>query len=206
MCWRNRCWACPPPPGPRLGLIDWSSLPLPYPSPAVGATGLGFSALGYALSQGTPNGNPFMSMDASNMLLLNVSSYSQMFNTWAFAVVCALLPSGALAERTYHGAYAVFCVITGAFIFPVVSYWVWSPNGWLFKLGFLDSAGVCVCVCWCACVRALVLCYSRFVDTRSCHSCCARGSVQSVVGIRNSHDGPAFRCLRNTGAPLSQAV
>jgi Amt family ammonium transporter len=38
-------------------------------------------------------------------------------------------------------AYAIIIGVWGVIVYPTVAHWVFSPNGWLFKLGALDFAG-----------------------------------------------------------------
>lgn len=59
----------------------------------------------------------------------------------AFASTAATIVSGAMAERTTFKAYLLFCVAIGAFIYPLFGHWIWNPNGWLAKMGYMDFAG-----------------------------------------------------------------
>ena len=36
--------------------------------------------------------------------------------------------------------YVVWCCLTLLINYNITSYWVWSSNDWLFKLGFIDCA------------------------------------------------------------------
>mmetsp|Transcript_27548 Transcript_27548/g.51401 ORF Transcript_27548/g.51401 Transcript_27548/m.51401 type:complete len:468 (-) Transcript_27548:177-1580(-) len=80
------------------------------------------------------------------------------FFQFAFAATASTILSGAIAGRAKLEAYFFACAIITAFIYPVVSHWVWSPQGWLsaFKTdrtrvighkadenacGFIDYAG-----------------------------------------------------------------
>lgn len=58
-----------------------------------------------------------------------------------FAVITPALITGATADRLKFSAYAVLIGVWGVVVYPVVAHWVFSPNGWLFKLGALDFAG-----------------------------------------------------------------
>jgi ammonium transporter, Amt family len=58
----------------------------------------------------------------------------------AFAGVSLAIVWGAMAERTRLWVYFVFGVIF-TLIYSLVSHWIWSPQGWLFKRGMQDFAG-----------------------------------------------------------------
>ena len=58
-----------------------------------------------------------------------------------FAVITPALITGATADRLKFSAYAVLIGVWGVIVYPTVAHWVFSPNGWLFKLGALDFAG-----------------------------------------------------------------
>jgi ammonium transporter, Amt family len=58
-----------------------------------------------------------------------------------FAVITPALITGATADRLKFGAYAIIIGVWSVIVYPVVAHWVFSPNGWLFKLGALDFAG-----------------------------------------------------------------
>jgi len=58
-----------------------------------------------------------------------------------FAVITPALIIGAFAERINFKGFLVFTVLWALFIYNPVAHWVWSGDGWLFKLGALDFAG-----------------------------------------------------------------
>ena len=58
-----------------------------------------------------------------------------------FAVITPALITGATADRLRFGAYAVLIGVWAVLVYPIVAHWVFSPNGWLFRLGALDFAG-----------------------------------------------------------------
>ena len=58
-----------------------------------------------------------------------------------FAVITPALISGAFAERMKFKAYLLFIVFWSVLVYCPVAHWVWSSEGWLFKLGALDFAG-----------------------------------------------------------------
>ncbi len=58
-----------------------------------------------------------------------------------FAAITPALITGAFAERKRFGAFVLFTVLWSVFVYSPVAHWVWSVDGWLFKLGALDFAG-----------------------------------------------------------------
>jgi Amt family ammonium transporter len=58
-----------------------------------------------------------------------------------FAVITPALIIGAFAERIKFKGFLMFSILWAVFIYNPVAHWVWSGDGWLFKLGALDFAG-----------------------------------------------------------------
>jgi len=58
-----------------------------------------------------------------------------------FAVITPALIIGAFAERIKFRGFLIFSVLWAIFVYNPVAHWVWSADGWLFKLGALDFAG-----------------------------------------------------------------
>ena len=58
-----------------------------------------------------------------------------------FAVITPALIIGAFAERIQFKGFIIFTLLWALFIYNPVAHWVWSGDGWLFKLGALDFAG-----------------------------------------------------------------
>ena len=58
-----------------------------------------------------------------------------------FAVITPALIIGAFAERINFKGFFVFTILWSIFVYNPVAHWVWSADGWLFKLGALDFAG-----------------------------------------------------------------
>jgi Amt family ammonium transporter len=58
-----------------------------------------------------------------------------------FAAITPALITGAFAERKRFGAFVLFTVLWSVLVYSPVAHWVWSVDGWLFKLGALDFAG-----------------------------------------------------------------
>ena len=58
-----------------------------------------------------------------------------------FAIITPALVSGAIAERVRFPAFVLFTFLWVTFVYCPLAHWVWSPDGWLCKLGVLDFAG-----------------------------------------------------------------
>jgi len=58
-----------------------------------------------------------------------------------FAVITPALIIGAFAERIKFSGYVLFIVLWATFVYDPVAHWIWSSDGWLYKLGALDFAG-----------------------------------------------------------------
>jgi len=58
-----------------------------------------------------------------------------------FAVITPALIIGAFAERIKFRGFLIFSVLWAICVYNPVAHWVWSADGWLFKLGALDFAG-----------------------------------------------------------------
>ena len=58
-----------------------------------------------------------------------------------FCATAATIVSGAMAERTKFSAYCIYSGVISLVVYPIEAGWVWNPNGWLYKMGFIDFAG-----------------------------------------------------------------
>ncbi len=58
-----------------------------------------------------------------------------------FAIITAALISGAIVERVRFSPYLLFIGLWSLLVYAPVAHWVWSPDGWLSRLGALDFAG-----------------------------------------------------------------
>mgnify|MGYP000255184630 FL=1 len=58
-----------------------------------------------------------------------------------FAIITPALITGGTADRLKFGAWTLFSGIWLVIVYAPVAHWVFSPSGWLFKLGALDFAG-----------------------------------------------------------------
>jgi ammonium transporter, Amt family len=58
-----------------------------------------------------------------------------------FAIITPALIIGAFSERIKFKGFLLFSVLWAFFIYNPIAHWVWSADGWLFKMGALDFAG-----------------------------------------------------------------
>ena len=58
-----------------------------------------------------------------------------------FAIITPALITGAFAERMKFGSMMLFVAAWSLLVYAPVAHWVWSPEGWLAKLGAQDFAG-----------------------------------------------------------------
>lgn len=118
--------------------------------------GISYYVFGFAFAFGTGSGaNAFIGHH--NWGLYDVPNanfdYSFFLFQWAFAIAAAGITSGSIAERTQFVAYLVYSSVLTGFVYPIVSHWMWSSDGWLsatktigpgsllFGSGAIDFAG-----------------------------------------------------------------
>jgi ammonium transporter, Amt family len=58
-----------------------------------------------------------------------------------FAVITPALIIGAFAERIKFKGFLLFSVLWAIIVYNPVAHWLWSSDGWLYKLGAIDFAG-----------------------------------------------------------------
>ena len=102
---------------------------------SVGA--VSYWAFGFALAYGGTTLGGFL---AYGTFFLEGDSITYFFQV-VFAATAATIVSGAVAERTKFSAYLLFQPFICGVIYPIVTHWVWSGQGWLGDLGFIDFAG-----------------------------------------------------------------
>ena len=102
---------------------------------SVGA--VSYWAFGFALAYGGTTLGGFL---AYGNFFLEGDAITYFFQV-VFAATAATIVSGAVAERTIFSAYFLFQPFICGVIYPIVTHWVWSGQGWLGDLGFIDFAG-----------------------------------------------------------------
>ena len=102
---------------------------------SVGA--VSYWAFGFALAYGGTTLGGFL---AYGNFFLEGDAITYFFQV-VFAATAATIVSGAVAVRTKFSAYLLFQPFICGVIYPIVTHWVWSGQGWLGDLGFIDFAG-----------------------------------------------------------------
>lgn len=115
------------------------------------AGGIFYYLFGFAFAFGGPSSG---FIGRHNFALKSIPSstldYSNFLYQWAFAIAAAGITSGSIAERTQFVAYLIYSSFLTGFVYPVVSHWFWSTDGWasafntgdlLFGSGVIDFAG-----------------------------------------------------------------
>ncbi|GMN61474.1 hypothetical protein TIFTF001_030561 [Ficus carica] len=116
------------------------------------AGGLFYYLFGFAFAFGSPS-NAFIGRHFFGLKEIPSEGfdYSFFLYQWAFAIAAAGITSGSIAERTQFVAYLIYSAFLTGFVYPVVSHWFWSVDGWggagrtsgdlLFSTGVIDFAG-----------------------------------------------------------------
>ncbi|KAK1684203.1 hypothetical protein QYE76_045051 [Lolium multiflorum] len=116
------------------------------------AGALFYYLFGFAFAFGTPS-NGFIGKQFFGLQHIPETGfdYSFFLFQWAFAIAAAGITSGSIAERTQFVSYLIYSAFLTGFVYPVVSHWIWSADGWasatrtsgplLFKSGVIDFAG-----------------------------------------------------------------
>ncbi|KAK7852082.1 ammonium transporter 1 member 2 [Quercus suber] len=115
------------------------------------AGGLSYYLFGFAFAFGSPS-NGFIGRHFFGLTDYPkpTGDYSFFLYQWAFAIAAAGITSGSIAERTQFVAYLIYSSFLTGFVYPIVSHWFWSSDGWasptrtddlLFGSGVIDFAG-----------------------------------------------------------------
>ncbi|KAF2839274.1 ammonium transporter [Patellaria atrata CBS 101060] len=114
------------------------------------ACGIQFWVYGYSLYMSHTEG-PFLG-DMSLAGFHNVLAYPSQANSgipdilyacfgFTFVTATAMILAGAMLERGRLWPSMLFLLCWTTFVYYVLAYFEWNPNGWLYKLGVYDFAG-----------------------------------------------------------------
>ncbi len=102
--------------------------------------GITYWAFGFALAYGGSTLGGFLAY--GDLFFFNDNSRaSAWFFQVVFAATAATIVSGAIAGRVKFTSYLIYTPFITGLIYPIVTHWVWNPDGWLAKLGYFDFAG-----------------------------------------------------------------
>jgi len=111
----------------------------------MGLVGVLWVVIGYTLAFG--DGGSFIG-DLQHVKLDHTEGLSGTIPTAAFvmfqcmfAIITPALFTGSIADRIKFGPFITIVVVWSLLVYSPIAHWVWSPNGWLFKLGAEDFAG-----------------------------------------------------------------
>ncbi|XP_065335088.1 putative ammonium transporter 1 [Cloeon dipterum] len=97
--------------------------------------------VGYSLAFGSGSSFTGLWDFVAGRGLSNGAFFSHWFFQFTFAATAATIVSGAVAERCSFVSYLAYSAVISGFLYPIVSHWAWSPEGWLSILGYQDFAG-----------------------------------------------------------------
>ncbi|MBZ9750539.1 ammonium transporter [Deinococcus sp. HMF7604] len=114
---------------------------------SIGLVGVLWLLAGYSIAFGPGGGDLVGTLvnaglsGLSNGLTGTIPTYVFAAFQAMFAIIAMALISGAVIERMRFGAFLLFGGLWSLLIYSPLAHWVWSSDGWLFKLGALDFAG-----------------------------------------------------------------
>ncbi|WP_412027090.1 ammonium transporter [Deinococcus yunweiensis] len=114
---------------------------------AMGVASIAWVAIGYSLAFG-PGGNAMIGGlsqlgmgDMAGTVTGSIPTPLFAIFQILFAVITLAVVSGSVVERMRFPAFLLFGGLWVLVVYAPLAHWVWSPDGWLFRLGLLDFAG-----------------------------------------------------------------
>ncbi|BFZ05255.1 hypothetical protein BsWGS_08293 [Bradybaena similaris] len=113
--------------------------------------GVAYWTTGFAFAFGP--GNNFIGWTYFALSYHPDNELAHVFLELVIAATCSTVISGAVAGRCRMIAYVIYSFIITGFVYPVVTRWVWNPDGWLVSglqynitgvpetIGFVDFSG-----------------------------------------------------------------
>mmetsp|Transcript_65630 Transcript_65630/g.168949 ORF Transcript_65630/g.168949 Transcript_65630/m.168949 type:complete len:475 (+) Transcript_65630:207-1631(+) len=106
--------------------------------------GMVYYLFGYGLAYGGAGdgtGNEFIGWGNFALAPASEQDYLSWFFQYVFAATIATIVSGAVAERIQFRAYMIYSIVLTGVIYPIASHWIWSADGFLYKMAIIDYAG-----------------------------------------------------------------
>ena len=101
-----------------------------------------FSMFGYTFAAGNSvNGIIGFSKEYLFLNDVELNDYSAVFFRSLYAIACATIVSGCVLERVRNTPYVLIVGFVTIFQFPILYHWIYTEDGWLYKLGFIDYGG-----------------------------------------------------------------
>lgn len=103
-----------------------------------------FWAIGFGIAFGTSENGNNAFIGSGNFFLIDYKHFAFWSFQWAFSATTANIVSGSMAERTHVTTCIIYSIIMSSVIYPITAHWIWSPDGWLYKIGtngLVDFAG-----------------------------------------------------------------
>ncbi|KAK0396555.1 hypothetical protein QR680_001765 [Steinernema hermaphroditum] len=95
---------------------------------------IGYWAIGWALAYGSAGESALgLFFGQSQFFLANMDEYPKFFFQYVFAATASTIVSGAVAERCEFATYISYCSAISAFVYPILTHWGWSDDGWMKK-------------------------------------------------------------------------
>ncbi|KAJ2964319.1 hypothetical protein NQZ79_g814 [Umbelopsis isabellina] len=107
---------------------------------AVAVVSFQWYLIGYSLTF-SETGGPFIGDTEPHASAQTIPAACFMIFQMMFACITPALAFGSAAERMSLGPAIVFLFVWSTLVYDVITYWVWSGNGWLATLGVMDFAG-----------------------------------------------------------------
>ncbi|KAH7694139.1 Protein AMT-4, partial [Aphelenchoides avenae] len=133
---------------------------------------VGYWAVGWAFAYGPAADDVWgLFLGYSEFFFASNDSYPRFLFQFVFAATAATIVSGAVAERCEMVGYFIYCAFITSIVYPIVTHWGWSSQGWMYK--GIQSDGISVT-------------YTDFAGSGMVHVC--GGSVSlvaaSIIGPR----------------------
>ncbi|KAL3074246.1 hypothetical protein niasHS_015076 [Heterodera schachtii] len=99
---------------------------------------IAYAAVGWALAFGS---NPLPVLEPyfgfSQFGMVGTTEFSKFFFQFVFCATASTIISGAVAERAEFACFITYSLAITAFVYPVLTHWGWTKQGWMAASGFV---------------------------------------------------------------------